>query len=189
MMLRVILCTLFLTLTGFVSATTPAVAGWREPERLGFAVYGGSGYDPGNQVRYALLTASVLYDYDSIWPHRAPEALRFKVEASLGTGGNGDAERLVAGAGFLALYYLDRLTTATFRPYGEAGTGLIYTDFQVPEQGLRVNFNPRFGLGCEFGGGGRPWFAAVHAHHISNSGLHEDNRGINSLLLQFGRTF
>jgi hypothetical protein len=166
-----------------------AAAGWGEPERIGLAAYGGMGYDPGNRVRFGLISLSVLYDYDAIWLHRAPEPLRFKVEASLGNGGNGGADRIVAGAGVMALYYLERLATPSFRPYGEAGVGLIYTDFQVPEQGLRINFNPRFGLGCEFGGHSRPWYAAVHAHHISNGGLNDDNRGINSLLLQFGRTF
>ena len=175
-------------LSGALLPLSACATGWGEPERVGLAAYGGMGYDPGNEVRWALLSVSALYDYDAIWFHRAPDPLRFKVEGNLGVGGPDEA-RLVAAAGIMALYYLDGLSSARFRPYGEAGIGLIYTDFQVPEQGLRLNFNPRAGLGCEFGGTGRPWFAAVHLHHLSNGDLHSDNRGINSVLLQLGRAF
>jgi len=161
-----------------------------EPERVGLALDCGQSYSP-NGVRYYLLTLSGLYDYSAVWHHAAPAALRFKLDASLGVA-EGDAvagTRGIAAAGFMALYYLDRWGGGDWRPYGEAGIGLIYTDFQVKDQGLRINFNPRFGIGCEFGGPGRPWFAAVHAHHVSNGHLHRDNRGINSVVFELGHYF
>lgn len=163
--------------------------GWGNPERLGVALYGGPSYDPGDGPNYALVSLSVLYDYDAIWFHRAPEPLRFKLEADLGVAEIESSTRLVATAGMMALYYAEGMATPSFRPYAEAGIGLIYTDFQVDGQGLRLNFNPRAGVGCEYGANGRPWYVAVHAHHVSNGDLHDENRGINAVLLQFGRTF
>lgn len=170
---------------------TPVAAesAWSQPERMGLALYGGSSYNPQDGPTYALLSACLLYDYDAIWFHRAPDALRFKVEANLGVADIETSTRLVAAAQMMALIYAEGLATPSFRPYAEAGIGLIYTDFQVYGQGLRINFNPRFGFGFEFGSNGRPWYAAVHAHHVSNSGLNEENRGINSVMLQVGRYF
>lgn len=170
------------------AAPLRAESPWLQPERRTLGLSGGLSYDPGNSLRYYLLSAAAVYDYDRIWWHAAPEALRFKLEADLGVG-TLESARGVASLGMLALYYLEPLTGESLRPYAEAGIGLIYTDFQVHDQGLRVNFNPRFGVGTEFGGHGRPWFAALRAHHLSNGDLHRDNRGINAVLLQVGRTF
>lgn len=90
----------------------------------------------------------------------------------------------------LALYFLDFLRSERFRPYVEAGIGLIYTDFQVKGQGLRINFNPQAGVGTEINlGEGKPWFAALRLHHFSNGNLYKDNRGVNSVLIQVGRFF
>lgn len=181
---------LVLSIVAIAPGQAVAASALREPERVGLALDCGPSYSPDG-VRYHLLTLSALYDYSSIWGHAAPAALRFKLDGSLGVA-EGDAvagTRAVAAAGFMALYYLDRWGGASWRPYGEAGIGLIYTDFQVKDQGLRINFNPRFGIGCEFGGPGRPWFAGVLAHHVSNGHLHHDNRGINSVVFELGHYF
>ncbi|GAB6081726.1 hypothetical protein JCM30471_06400 [Desulfuromonas carbonis] len=181
---------LFLAIAVISPVTCDAASPLLEPERVGLALDVGPSYSPDG-VRYHLLTLSTLYDYSAIWRHAAPAALRFKLDASLGfaEGSAVSGTRGVAAAGFMALYYLDRWAGASWRPYGEAGIGLIYTDFQVKDQGLRLNFNPRFGIGCEFGGPGRPWFGAVHAHHVSNGHLHHDNRGINSVVFELGHYF
>jgi lipid A 3-O-deacylase len=167
-------------------ALCPAGA-WGEeavPTRFAAAAIGGHAYDP-ETIDFVLLSGVALFDYDRIWPHRAPAPLRFKVEGSLGGTVEG-RQRGIAAANIFALYYLDRWRTAGLRPYGEAGIGLIYTDFQVHHQGLRINFNPQAGIGAEFGKHG---FAALRLHHLSNGNLHHDNRGINAVLLQAGRYF
>ena len=148
-------------------------------------------YSPGNDIQFMQISAAALYDYDQVWPHRAPEPLRFKIEASAGlaniagTSGN----RAVASANMLALYFIDPLTTTRVRPYVEAGIGIIYTDYQINDQGLRVNFNPQLGIGSEINLNGTPYFVAARLHHISNGGLDDDNRAINSLMLQIGQFF
>ncbi len=156
--------------------------------RTGIGLNFGQGYDPGNEIRFVQVNAFALFDYDRIWPHRAPEALRFKVEANLGATISPQVRTLVS-ANMLALYFLDPLRVAALRPYVEAGIGLIYNDFQVEGMAWRCNFNPQLGLGTEIATEAGTWLAALRLHHISNGGLNGDNRGNNSVLLQIGRYF
>lgn len=168
----------------------PALAGSGETApRYSLGSSLGLVYDPSEDINFLQISAAALYDYEQIWRHPAPESLRFKVEAQLGFT-TGTRMRSLASANIFALYFLDRFTTARLRPYLEAGIGLIYTDFQVQGQGLRINFNPQVGVGMEFGGAqAPPWFVALRLHHVSNGGLHKDNRGINSAVFQLGRFF
>ncbi len=182
----------FFSFTILLAVLLPTLS-WAEeeyvPTRYGMGGNFGLVYDPGGDYDFAQVSGFALFDYDAVWPHRAPEALRFKVEANAGATVE-PRVRAIVSANMLALYYFDFLRTGTFRPYGEAGIGLIYTDFQVDGQGLRVNFNPQLGIGAEIDcGSGPPWFAALRLHHISNAGLHKDNRGINSVVIQFGFFF
>ena len=159
------------------------------PTRAGLGLNLGQGYDPGNEIRFVQVNGFVLFDYDRIWPHPAPEPLRFKVEANLGATISPQV-RTLAAVNMLALYYLDPLRVAAFRPYFEAGIGLIYNDFRVRGMAWRFNFNPQLGLGAEIAtDGAGTWLAALRLHHISNGGLNGDNRGNNSVLLQIGRYF
>jgi hypothetical protein len=159
------------------------------PTRYSLAAGVGKTYSPNNDIDFALVSAVALFDYDRVWPHRAPASLRFKVEGSAGTT-TAPRSRALVSTNMLALYFLDDLATDLLRPYIEAGIGLIYTDFQVEGQGLRVNFNPQAGVGMEIPSvDGSPWYAAIRLHHISNGGLHHDNRGINAVVLQAGRYF
>ena len=127
---------------------------------------------------------------------RAPEQLRFKVEGNAGTAIAPEIRAMIS-IEMLALYYLDFLSGLTLTPYVEGGIGLIYTDFQVRDpdppyesQGSRFNFNPVVGIGLEFKPDtGAPFFGTVRLSHISNGGLHDENRGVNSVVLMVGRFF
>ena len=157
------------------------------PDRYSLGLALGTTYDPGGETGFLLLTAAALYDYDKVWPHKAPEALRFKVEASVG-GSFKPGPDLMAGASVFALYFLEPLSGSGFKPYIEGGIGLIYTQHRVDGQGLHINFNPQIGIGTEFSSGSDGvYFAAVRLHHISNGGLDDDNRGVNSIVFTFGK--
>ncbi|MEW6379709.1 MAG: acyloxyacyl hydrolase [bacterium] len=159
------------------------------PSRYGFALILGNTYNPENDIRFSLISGFALYDYDRIWHHPAPAPLRFKVEGSLGAT-TSPRTRAVASCGIMALYYLDKFATQRLRPYGEAGIGIIYTDFRVKGQGLRINFNPQAGFGTEFlTGSGSPFFTTLRLHHISNGDLYKDNRGVNAVVLVLGYFF
>ncbi|MDH4100664.1 MAG: acyloxyacyl hydrolase [Nitrospirota bacterium] len=155
-----------------------------------YAIGGTTGltYDPNNDYDFVQITGIALYDYETVWKHRAPEPLRFKIEWNAGIT-TAPQTRAMLSANFLALYYMNMCRNETLRPYVEAGIGVAYTDFQVHNQGLRVNFNPQIGMGTEIKSGERTWFTGFRFHHISNGGLHHDNRGVNSIVWQIGMFF
>ncbi|MFO7729083.1 MAG: acyloxyacyl hydrolase [Desulfonatronovibrio sp.] len=157
--------------------------------RYGIGVNLGLGYDPSETRNFMSITGFVLYDYEDIWPHRAPDQLKFKLEGSLGTTMRSSPD-FIASAGFLALYYFEGLSNRLLRPYIEGGVGLIYTEYKVKGQGSKLNFNPQAGLGIEFSPQSGPDFwVSLRLHHLSNAGLNKDNRGVNSLVLQTGKLF
>jgi len=159
------------------------------PPRYGGAITLGTAYDPVGDVRFLGGSGFVLFDYDQIWPHRAPEPLRFKIEGNAGLATAPNANAMIS-ANMLALYYLNKIAKKNFKPYAEAGIGIIYTDFKVKGQGLRFNFNPQIGVGFEWKGkAGHNFFTAVRGHHISNGDLYRENRGVNSVLFMLGMYF
>lgn len=159
------------------------------PDRYGLAITYGNTYKPDGEIGFLTLSGVALYDYDRIWRHRAPDALRFKVEFTLGSSTRPQF-RFMASTAMLALYYLDFFSTSEVRPYVEAGIGVIYTDFQIEQQGSRVNFNPKAGIGADFQlDSGGPFFAAIRWDHFSNGGICKENIGVNSIVLMLGRYF
>jgi len=180
------ICLGILTESGFAREETAYV-----PPMTGMSLNLGYTYDPSVDIWFSQATFIKLYDYDQIWPHKAPEALRFKIEGSLGTSrlDNGDV-RLNAGVAMLALYYLSSLGTDSLKPYVEAGVGIIYTDYRVSGQDYRFNFNPQAGLGMEIKReNANPWFLGVKLHHLSNGGIGSVNRGQNSVVFLVGQYF
>jgi len=158
----------------------------RVPHETGAMLNLGTSYD-WSRLNFALIGVQALFDYDAVWPHPAPEALSLRLESSLGlaSGSEFSGPRLMASAGFLAVYQLEALAFEDYQPYVEAGVGIIYTDFQRPGQGLRINFNPQAGIGIRKGAR----FVTLRLHHISNANLNKDNRGINSIMLGVGWYF
>ena len=159
------------------------------PEQTGIALNLGSSYDPDPTFRFAQLSLMALYDYEQIMSHPAPEALRFKIEGSVGAA-DVSSNRAMVALNIFALYYLSGLSHGDFKPYVEAGIGIAYNDFQVEGQGVRFNFNPQAGIGTEWQMfGAQHWYSALRAYHLSNGNLHSDNRGINGVLFQVGVSF
>ena len=153
----------FLSLLLLLQVIHPGSAGaggLNSPERVGLALTCGHSYDPDPTFMFTQLTGMLQYDYKTVWRHRAPEPLRFKLEANLGMAEFRGEQRLFGSVNMLAQYYLPPPLDRRFRPYVEAGIGLIYSDFQVEGQGLRLNFNPQAGLGCDITGGGNELFFA-----------------------------
>ncbi|MBW2709529.1 MAG: acyloxyacyl hydrolase [Deltaproteobacteria bacterium] len=158
------------------------------PTRFGFALSYGNSVHPDNKIGFILANYMVMFDYDKIWPHSAPENLRFKLEFSLGSTTTPD-NWAMASASMLALYYLDFLDSEAVRPYIEGGIGLIYTGFRVEGQGSHLNFNPKAGFGFEFPLGRETLFTALRWDHLSNAGLSHDNTSVDSVILMFGAYF
>jgi lipid A 3-O-deacylase len=159
------------------------------PTRYGLAAVLGKTFDPINDIYFTQISGFIMWDYDKVWRHWAPDPLRFKVEGTAGLTVSPKTRAMVS-VGMMALYYLEFISSDRLEPYLEGGIGVVYTDFQVEGQGSRFNFNPQIGIGTEFeGDSGPPFFGAVRLSHISNAGLHDDNRGVNSVILMIGRFF
>ncbi len=160
------------------------------PHRFGVAVTFAQGVGLSENYGMGLATLVGLFDYDRVWPHKAPDGLRFKVELTAGSATWPQGPRAVVSANILALYYLDSLAGSWWRPYMEAGIGGIFTDFQVDGQGSRINFNPVAGFGLEFPTASGPtWFTAIRASHYSNAGILENNQGVNTFGTMLGIYF
>jgi len=160
------------------------------PDVSGISLNLGYTYDPSENIWFSQVSFFKLYDYDKVWPHRAPEDLRFKVEASLGGARDNSDIRCIASVNIFALYYLSALETNRLKPYVEAGIGSIYTDYRGADQDYRFNFNPQAGMGMDIKMGDEPpYFMAVRGHHLSNAGIGSSNRGQNSVVCLFGRYF
>jgi len=159
------------------------------PTRYGMAAVVGNTFDPDDDISFVQLSGFIMWDYDKVWRHWAPESLRFKVEGTAGLTTPPKTRGMVS-VGMMALYYLEFISNHRLSPYIEGGIGVIYTDFQVDGQGSRFNFNPQIGIGTEIqSDSGPPFFGSVRLSHISNAGLHDDNRGVNSIILMIGRYF
>ena len=159
------------------------------PTRYGLAGVFGKTFDPVGDINYLQLTGFVMWDYDRVWRHWAPDPLRFKIEGSAGLT-TSPKIRGMASVGMMALHYLEFISRPRWNPYIEGGIGVIYTDFQVDGQGSRFNFNPQIGIGTEIQvESDPPFFGAIRLSHISNGGLHDDNRGVNSVVIMIGRFF
>ena len=158
------------------------------PTRYGVAILGGAAYDP-HHIDLGIIQGQMLLDYERVAWHVAPDDLRLKFEANVGLTADG-RDRALLAVNMLALRYLERYASGNWTPYVEAGVGLIYTDFQVKGQGLRINFNPQAGAGVEYAlPGGGAMMMALRLHHISNGNTYNDNRGVNSALLLVGYLF
>ena len=186
-----------LTLTGVVLFFSFLPAALQANDRIsavnGMSLNLGYTYDPYNNICFSQISIFRLYDYDSIWPHKAPENLRFKVEGSLGAARMDNSDvKAMASVNIFAMLYLngDVDIQGRFRPYVEAGIGGIYTDYCVEGQDYRANFNPQAGIGMEMDmSGGRSCFVSLRAHHLSNGDIGASNRGQNSVVCLFGRYF
>lgn len=156
--------------------------------RYGLSVVSGNTYQPENDIGFVLLNGFLLFDHERLGG-LVPERLRLKVEINLGSTIT-PYKKLMASANILALFYLKGLPFKTFRPFVEAGTGVIYTDFQVRGEGLRFNFDPLFGIGTEIKtAAGSTYLISFRIQHVSNGSLNHDNVGVDSLSLVVGRFF
>ena len=75
-------------------------------------------------------------------------------------------------------------------PFIELGAGILYTDLDPERFGSEFNFTPQVGGGIRYElGPGRFLKLSYRYHHISNAGLDDDNRGIDSNFFSIGLSF
>lgn len=154
------------------------------PIRWSLGIGGGENWSPDtSDVDFISIHLSATFDRDPFFSYEPAKRLRWLLEAQAGSTVH-HSKRLITSVGMLIRAQSDPISGVI--GYGLAGIGIIYTDFQVPGQGLRVNFAPQLGLGIDIK---KRIYLQVRWHHISNGGLHKDNTGINHWLLYSGVYF
>jgi len=164
-------------------------ASGRTPERCGLGMTYGNTYKPGTDIQGVEVSGFMLIDPSTVWPHIGLDSLRYKVGCNAGLMVSPRVRGIVS-AGLILVYYLGDFGDHHFRPFVQGGCHIIYDDFQVPGQGLRVNFNPQGGVGAQFDVfSGRTFYTVFSVKHISNGSIRPENAGINAVAFTIGRLF
>ncbi len=161
------------------------------PTRAGLALSAGHIYDPNaDRDQFALLTGILEMDHDRAAFFPTPDCLRFKLEATVGSGRRAPWRSMVA-VNMLSLCYIDRLATDTLRPYIEGGIGIIYMERRWEGQAFHFLNNPVAGAGVQFSprDGARTYQVSLRLFHASNGRLHRRNKAMNAVLLSTGVLF
>ncbi|MBA4391902.1 MAG: hypothetical protein C0399_13340 [Syntrophus sp. (in: bacteria)] len=92
-----------LALTGLCAGSAYAdgsLSSSQPPDRYGMGLVTGNTYDPKNDITFVQVSWFALFDHEKVWRHKAPEALRFKIEGNMGTTTRPD-KRLIISANIL----------------------------------------------------------------------------------------
>ena len=95
------------------------------PTRYGLAAVLGKTFDPVNDIYFAQLSSFIMWDYDKVWRHWAPDPLRFKVEGTAGLTVSPKTRAMVS-VGMMDLDYLGCISSDRLVPYLEGGIGVVY---------------------------------------------------------------
>jgi lipid A 3-O-deacylase len=108
----------------------------------------------------------------------AEGALLYQVEPENGFAG-----------GITAMLRYNFLRGGPFIPFAEAGVGILVLDWDLEERSDGVNFSPQAGFGFHYFVSPRTALTSEWRwHHISNAGIDQPNRAINSSLFLIGVT-
>lgn len=89
----------------------------------------------------------------------------------------------------LLLHYSDKITSR-IAPYIEGGVGVVYTTQHTHEQGTQYNFLPQVGGGLQcFLNDNLALIGGYRYRHMSNSGISDDNSGINHHFVLVGLSY
>ncbi len=161
------------------------------PARMGFSASFGHIYDPrDDREQLALFTGFVEIDHDYAAFFDTPDYLRFKLEATVGSGLRSPWKGMVS-VNMLSLCFIDRLATEAVRPYVEGGIGVVYSGYRWDGQASNLLHNPVAGAGVQISpdGGGPSQQFALRLYHASNGGLHRKNKAMNAVLFSAGVLF
>ena len=159
------------------------------PEHCGLGITYCNTYIPNNNIQGFDVSGFMLIDPRRVWPHIPLDSLRYKVGCNVGLTVTPKVRGLIT-AGIILVYYLGDFGDHHIRPFLQGGSHVIYDDFQVPGQGLRLNFNPQAGVGVQFNiFSGQTFYWLFSVKHISNAGVKAENAGVNAVTFTIGRLF
>ncbi len=188
---RVLLVVIF----ALLAASNRASADGSRFELREWGLRAGGGINPSSEIQYYAIHPYFglsLWDPASQWFARHDIQALWMIEpwAAFVDDDHGKHKtssfELGTNALFIRLVYGD----AAFRPFLEAGEGIVYTDLRKQDLGTRIQFTSTFGGGLEYEI--RPDLAIgfqVRVRHMSNAGMASSNPGINTIFGLVGLTF
>jgi hypothetical protein len=149
---------------------------------IGFAENFHIGRDVRENIQFYLLNPSwgkVLKEWER------SRSLEFLMEGFLAYSRQDSKSRYAVGITPLFLYNFQPIARTVLSL--ELGVGILYTDLNPDYFGSHFNFTGQGGIGLRYElARGTFLKISYRLHHISNAGLSEDNRGINSHLFSLG---
>ena len=164
-----------------------AKPGWRE--EFGAAVGGGIGMKVfGADVAHDFALTKVHYGWNRSPLYFSERWYRgeFGFFQEVMAGGQVDPEAAYLVGLSPILKYRFRYWDC-FRPFLEGGAGMMVTDIGLPSLGSKFEFYEQFGMGFDWKRSEKMTLTAqARFAHISNAGLKDPNRGLNSTLIFVG---
>jgi hypothetical protein len=115
-------------------------------------------------------------------------SLEFVIESFLSYARQDSKDRWGVGITPLFAYNFKALGKTVL--FLELGGGIFYTNLDPENFGSQFNFTPQVGIGARYEiAHGRFLKLCYRFHHISNAGIDEDNRGIDSYFFLIGISF
>jgi hypothetical protein len=143
----------------------------------------------GGNVRNDITFLSLMFSSGRVFKELdGGRSLQLAVEGSVSHAEQDHESRRAAGVSSLLLYNFK--TAGRLSPFTEAGLGLMHTNLDPERFGSRLNFTLQAGIGFRYRlSNERSLRICYRLHHISNGGLDDANRSIDSNFLIFGVSF
>ncbi|MFQ5755701.1 MAG: acyloxyacyl hydrolase [Acidiferrobacterales bacterium] len=95
-----------------------------------------------------------------------------------------------SAVGITPLFVYNFKTRKKLTPYAEMGIGIVFTDLDPEGFGSDFGFTPQAGIGIRYAiGHDRFLKFSYRYHHLSNAGLKDDNKSIDSNFFLIGYSF
>jgi opacity protein-like surface antigen len=143
----------------------------------------------GGNVREDITFRSLMFSGGRVFKELGRgRSFQFMIEGSVSRAKQEGESRYAVGVTPLLLYNFS--ATEKITAFAEAGLGLLYTDLDPERFGSSINFTPQAGIGVRYQlTDALALRFSYRFHHISNGGLDDENRSIDSNVLILGVAF
>ncbi len=143
----------------------------------------------GANVSENIKFLSLMFDWGKVFKELSRErSFQLSVEGAVTHAEQEGEDRWAVSATPLFIYNFKKAKRTML--FTEAGLGLLYTDLDPEQFGSQIDFLVQAGIGFRYRLANDRFFRFSYRYqHVSNGGLDEDNKGIDSNFLIFGLSF
>jgi len=161
-------------------------------EEFGFSLGIGDNFSTsvkGGNVSEDIKFVSLMFDWGKVFKELSRErSFQLSVEGAATYAEQEGEDRWAVSATPLFIYNFKK--TKRTIVFTEAGLGLLYTTLDPAQFGSQIDFLAQAGIGFRYRLASDRFFRLSYRYqHVSNGGLDEDNKSIDSNFLIFGISF